>query len=114
MYHVVFHPLAADDLIEKISLAVAKIFIRKTGGRLAQHPEPDGRVIKKLQHIVVTVFFEYKVRFDWRAIFYIDERHKEVRVLGFIPKNVSRSLFDRRLDRFFFQRHRSLFPSERR
>ena len=68
-------------------------------------------MIKRLQHVVVRVFFEYKARADWRAIFYLDEAHREVRVLGFVPKNVGHRLFDRRLDHFVMTRYQPLFSA---
>lgn len=107
MYRVVFHPDVIDDLDGSFDGEQIKAFIKKTEARLAAHPEPDGRVIKRLQHLITAIFFEYKVRLDWRAIFYIDQSHREVRVLGFVPKNLSTRLFDRELDTFFFHRFKS-------
>ncbi len=105
MYQVVFHPLAANDLIEKLPTATVHHIIEKTEARLQEHSDPDGRVIKRLRHVVVTVFFEYKARADWRAIFYVDAAHREVRVLGFVPKNIGHRAFDRTLDTFFTHRY---------
>lgn len=105
MYRVVFHPRAVDDLMPSFSADEVKRMVRKTAERLSSHPEPDGRVVKRLHHIVTAVFFEYKVRLDWRAIFYLDEGHREVRVLGYVPKSLGSRMFDRKLEFFLSSRY---------
>jgi len=106
MYAVVFHPKVIDDLERSFDGKGAKKMLRKTATRLRNHSTPDGRVIKRLHLIVTAVFFEYKVRQDWRAIFYIDETHREVRILGYVPKNIGSRLFDRELEHFLATRYR--------
>ena len=105
MFRVVFHPAVTDDLLQQFDRQIAKLMIAKTEARLREHPEPDGRVIKRLQHLVTAIFFEYKVRLDWRAVFYLDVTHREVRVLGYVPKNLGTRLFDKRLELFFSHRY---------
>lgn len=111
MYVVVFHPKVLDDLSPSFHKVSIKTLLRRTEKRLSAHPLPDGRVIKRLHHIVTAVFFEYKIRSDWRAIFYIDHGHEEVRVMGYIPKNLGARLFDRKLELLFSTRYGSAFEA---
>lgn len=109
MYRVVFHLRVLDDLTPSFSIREIKRIVQKTEARLAAHSEPDGRVIKRLHHIVTAVFFEYKARQDWRAIFYTDRTHQEVRVLGYIPKNIGATMFDHQLESFLSHRYGGFF-----
>lgn len=100
MRQIEFHEKVSEDLMVWYNEDHALKIIDKIYYRLSLSAEPDGRVIKRLYHIPVPIFFEYKVRKDLRAIFYLDNKRQIIRVLGCIHKGATRKVFDRRLKIF--------------
>jgi len=100
MYQIKFHDKVSEDLIVWHSKDQALKIIDKIYYRLSLSSEPDGRVIKRLRYIPVPVFFEYKVRRDLRAIFYVNHKKEMIYVLGCIHKGLTKKIFDRRLEVF--------------
>ncbi|MFH1822335.1 MAG: hypothetical protein ABH830_01390 [Patescibacteria group bacterium] len=100
MHQIEFHEKVSEDLMVWYNAGQVLKIIDKIYYRLSLSAEPDGRVIKRLHYIPVPVFFEYKVRRDLRAIFYVSEKTRIIRVLGCIHKGAARKVFDRRLEIF--------------
>lgn len=99
MYEVLFHEKVSEDLVDWYTEEEALKITGKIYYRLRHDFQADGRVIKRLHYVAIPVFFEYKVRIDLRAIFYVKDK-SIIYILGCIHKNVTKKIFNKRLELF--------------